>query len=118
MRPNKQEYLSLSMILKIFFSEAITGMKLNLCVHVNDIYSVHKHFWYCLFNWLLWQFTVPLLFNSHKSVQKLFHNLHIIFSNSLIDFKVICQLEKEPLKGLAHVQEILSLTISLVIDLQ
>ena len=55
---------------------------------------------------------------SHKSVQKLFHNLHIIFSNSLMGFKVICHLEKEPLKGLANVQEIFSKTISLVIDLQ
>ena len=45
-------------------------------------------------------------FKSHKSVQKLFHNLHTIFSNSLMGFKVICQLEKEPLKGLANVQEI------------
>ena len=52
--------------------------------------------------------TVGLQFNSHKSVQKLFHNLHIIFTNSLMDFKVICQLEKEPLKGLANVQEIFS----------
>ena len=43
--------------------------------------------------------TVSLQFHSQKSVQKLFHNLHIIFSNSLMDFKVICQLEKEPLKG-------------------
>ena len=52
----------------------------------------------------------PLKFdcNSHKSVQKLFHNLHIIFPNSLMGFKVICQLETEPLKGLANVQEIFS----------
>ena len=50
---------------------------------------------------------LALQFNSHKSVQKLFHNLHIIFSNSL-GFKVICQLEKEPLKGLSNVQEIFS----------
>ena len=49
---------------------------------------------------------VALQFNSHRSVQKLFHNLHIIFSNSLMSFKVICQLEKEPLEGLANVQEI------------
>ena len=62
--------------------------------------------------------SVALQFNSHKSVQKLFHNLHISFSNSLMDFRVICQLEKEPLEGLANVQEIFSLTISLVIDLQ
>ena len=33
-------------------------------------------------------------------------------------FKVICQLEIEPLKGLANVQEIFSYTIFLVIDLQ
>ena len=52
--------------------------------------------------------TVVLKFNSHKSVQKLFHNLHIISSNSLMGFKIICQLEKEPLKGLANVQEIFS----------
>ena len=51
---------------------------------------------------------VALQFNSHESVQKLFYNLHIIFSNSLVFFKVICQLEKEPLKGLANVQEIFS----------
>ena len=56
--------------------------------------------------------TVALQFNSHKSVQKLFHNLQIIFLNSLMDFKVIYQLEKEPLKGLANIQEIVSLTIS------
>ena len=31
---------------------------------------------------------------------------------------VICQLEKEPLKGFANVQEIFSKTISLVIDVQ
>ena len=52
--------------------------------------------------------TVALQFNSHKSVQNLFHNLHKIFSNSLMGFKVICQLEKEPLKGLANVQVIFS----------
>ena len=62
--------------------------------------------------------TLSLQFNSHKPVQKLFHNLHIIFSKSLMGFKVICQLEKEPLKGLVNVQEIVSLTISLLIDLQ
>ena len=48
---------------------------------------------------------------SKKSVLKLFHNLLIIFTNSLTDFTVICQLEKEPLKGLANVQEIFSKTI-------
>ena len=53
-------------------------------------------------------FAVALQFNSHKSVQTLFHNLHMIFSNLLMDFKVICQLEKEFLKGLANVQEIFS----------
>ena len=37
---------------------------------------------------------MALQFNTHKSVQKLFHNLHIIFSNSLMGFKVICQVEK------------------------
>ena len=52
--------------------------------------------------------TVSIQFNSHKSVLKLFHNLHIIFSNSLIGFRVMCQLEKEPLKGLANVQDIFS----------
>ena len=63
-------------------------------------------------------FTVALKFYSHKSVQLVFYNLHIIFSNSLMGFKVICQLEKEPLKGLASGQEIFSKTISLVKDLQ
>ena len=62
--------------------------------------------------------TVALQCNSHKSVQKLFPNLQIIISNSLVGFKVICQLEKEPLKGLANIQEIVSLTISKVITLQ
>ena len=52
--------------------------------------------------------TVALQFSSHKSSQKLFHNLHIIFSNSLMGFKVILQFEKEPLKGLANVQETIS----------
>ena len=33
---------------------------------------------------------------------------------SLMGFKVICQLEKELLKGLAYVQELFSYTISLV----
>ena len=61
---------------------------------------------------------MSLQFNSHKSVQKLFHNMLIIFSNSLMGFKIICQLEKEPLKGVANVQEIFSQTISLVVDLQ
>ena len=46
--------------------------------------------------------------NTRKSVQKLFHNLHISFSNLLMGFKVICQLEIEPLRGLANVQEIFS----------
>ena len=54
------------------------------------------------------QFIVALQFYSHKSVQKVLHNLHIIFSNSLTGFKVICQIEKEPLMGLANVQEIFS----------
>ena len=54
------------------------------------------------------KFKMVLQFNSHKSVQRLFHNLHIIFSNSLMGFTVICQLEKEPLKGPANVQEIFS----------
>ena len=62
--------------------------------------------------------TVGLQFNSNKSVQKFFHNLHINFSNSLMGFIVTCQLEKELLKGPANVQEPFSLTISLVIDLQ
>ena len=56
--------------------------------------------------------TVAVQFNSHKSFQKLFHNLHVVFSNSfsnsLMDFKVMCQVEKELLKGLANVQEIFS----------
>ena len=39
--------------------------------------------------------TVTPQFHSHKSVQKLFHNLLIVFSNSLMGFKVICQLERE-----------------------
>ena len=43
---------------------------------------------------------------------------YIIFSNLLMGIKVNCQVEKEPLKGLANVQEIFSETISLVIDLQ
>ena len=47
-----------------------------------------------------------LQFTSHKSVQKLFHNWHIIFLNSLMGFTVTCHLEKEPLKGLANVQVI------------
>ena len=50
-------------------------------------------------------------FNSHKLVQKLFHNLHIIFSNSLMGFEIICQLEKEALKGLDNVQKLFSYTI-------
>ena len=37
--------------------------------------------------------TVRLQFNSHKSVQKLFHNLSIIFSNSLMGFKVVGESE-------------------------
>ena len=61
-----------------------------------------------LFDRFVISFIVALQFNSYKSVQKLFHNLHIIFSNSLMGFRVICQLEKEPLKGLANVQEIFS----------
>ena len=40
---------------------------------------------------------MALKFNSHKSVQKLFHNLHIIFSNSLMVFKV--NLRKNPNEG-------------------
>ena len=57
-----------------------------------------------------------LQFISHKSVQKIFYNLHIIISNSLMGFKVISQLEKEPLKGLANVKVVSSETISLVMD--
>ena len=57
-------------------------------------------------------------FNSHKSVQKLFHNLLIICSNSLMGLKVICLLGKELLKGVSNVQEIFSSTISLMIGLQ
>ena len=60
---------------------------------------------------------MSLQFNSYKSVQKLFHNLHIIFSNLLTGFKVICQLEKEILKGLANVQEMFSY-VFLVMDFQ
>ena len=56
--------------------------------------------------------TGSLQFNSHKSVPKLFHNLYIIVSNSLMGFKVICPLEKEPLKGLARVKEIFFKTFS------
>ena len=44
-------------------------------------------------------FTASLQFNSYKSVQKLFHNLHIIFSNSLMGFSIICQLEKKTSEG-------------------
>ena len=53
-------------------------------------------------------FTVALQFNSRESVQKLFHNLHIIFSNSLMGVKVVCQLKKEILKRLANVQDVFS----------
>ena len=52
--------------------------------------------------------TVDPQFNSHKSGQKLFQNLLIIFSNSLMGFKAIYQLEKELLKGDATVQELFS----------
>ena len=52
--------------------------------------------------------TVALQFNSHKSVQKLYHNLQISFSNSLMGYIAIWQLEKEPLKGLVNVQETVS----------
>ena len=45
------------------------------------------------------------LFNSHKSVQKLFYNLLIMFSNLKIGFKDIYQLEKEHLKGVVNVKE-------------
>ena len=52
--------------------------------------------------------TAALQFNSHKSFQKIFYNLLIIFSNSLMGFKVICQVGKGLLKGVANVQEIFS----------
>ena len=45
--------------------------------------------------------TVTPQFHSHKSVQKLFHNLLIVFSNSLMGFKVICQLERELANGVS-----------------
>ena len=45
-------------------------------------------------------------FNFHKLVQKLFHNLLIIFPNLLMSFKVICQSKKELLKGVSNVKEI------------
>ena len=41
------------------------------------------------------QVTVALQFNSHKLVQKLFHNLHIIFSNSLMGCEVIFRIVKQ-----------------------
>ena len=50
---------------------------------------------------------MALLCNSHRSVQKLFQNLLITFSNLLMGFKVICQVEKGLLKGVANVQEVL-----------
>ena len=49
--------------------------------------------------------TVNPQFNSRKSVQKHFHNLLITFSNSRMGFKVICQLEKELLKGVPTVKD-------------
>ena len=52
--------------------------------------------------------TVALQFHSHKSVQKLFHDVHIIFSIPLMDLKVISQFENEPLQGLASAQEVFS----------
>ena len=39
----------------------------------------------------------------------------MIFSDSLMSFKDICQLEKESLKGLATVLEVFSLTISVTV---
>ena len=41
---------------------------------------------------------------SSEALSQLTYNL----LNSLMGFKVTCQLEKEPLKGLANVQEIIS----------
>ena len=52
-------------------------------------------------------FTVYNESSSHKSVQKLFHNLFTIFPNSLMGFNVIFHLEKELLKGVSDVQELL-----------
>ena len=52
----------------------IKAKAVSSCAYGNDI----KNF----------AFTVVPQFNSHKSVQKLFHNLLIIFSNSLMGFKV------------------------------
>ena len=55
--------------------------------------------------------------NSQKSGQKLFQLAYNAFK--FIDgFKSICQLEKEILKGVSNVQEILSQTILFVKDLQ
>ena len=55
------------------------------------------------------QCTMNPQFSSHKSVQKLFHNLFTIFPNSLMGFSVIFHLEKELLKGVSDVQELLFL---------
>ena len=65
-----------------------------------------------------WTVTVNPQFKCQTLVQKLFHNLLLIFSNSLMGFKVICQLEKKVLKGLANVQEIFFTLFFLLIDPQ
>ena len=57
---------------------------------------------------------MAIQFNSHKNSSEALFQLAI---HGWV-LKVICQLEKEPLKGLANVQEVFSKTISLVIDLQ
>ena len=40
------------------------------------------------------KFIVAVQFNSHKSVQKLFRNWHITFSNSLMGLKLFVNLRK------------------------
>ena len=52
---------------------------------------------------------------SSEALSQVAYNL-FKFIDGWPGFKVICQLEKEPLKGLANVQEIFSQTISFVID--
>ena len=47
-------------------------------------------------------------FNSHKSVQKIFQNLFVIFSNSLMGLNVILSNSERISEGAGNVQEPLS----------
>ena len=63
---------------RFYFSQKLLKIASEIKYTLSHVFRI----WFALYPAII----VAIQFNSHKSVQKLFHNFHIIFSNSLMGF--------------------------------